>query len=137
MKNYIIKASEYKDQGRRDREVERHEKVMHGQFLRDTDWIADKEQPRLWLKNGDLKKETEALKKESFINATRQKDSQILTELILITKHCSFIIRNENIFSITFASLIQQDCKQLSQICPYTNETENKSMKDPKLNATR
>ena len=43
MNNNIIKASEYKDQRRRDREVEWHEKVMHGQFLRDTDWIADKE----------------------------------------------------------------------------------------------
>ena len=89
MNNDVIKASEYKDQRRRDREVKWHEKVMHGQFLRDTDWLADKEKSRLWLKNGDLKKETDTLKKESFINATRQKGSQILTELILIIKNCS------------------------------------------------
>ena len=34
---------------------------MYGQFFRDTDGIADKKKSWLWLKNGDLKKGTEAL----------------------------------------------------------------------------
>ena len=62
MKNDIINPAEYKDQGRREREVKWHEKVMHGQFFRDTDGIADKKKLWLWLKNGDLKKGTEALR---------------------------------------------------------------------------
>ena len=55
MNNDIIKASEYKDQRRREREVKWHEKVMHGQFFRDTDWIADKEKSRR-LKESDFHK---------------------------------------------------------------------------------
>ena len=61
MKNDIINPAEYKDQRRREREIKWHEKVMHGQFFRDTDGIADKKKSWLWLKNGDLKKGTEAL----------------------------------------------------------------------------
>ena len=34
---------------------------MHGQFFRDTDGIVDRKKSWLWLKNGDLKKGTEAL----------------------------------------------------------------------------
>ena len=59
--NDIIKPSEYKDQKRREREVKWHEKVMHGQFFRDTDGIVDRTKSWLWLQNGDLKKGTEEL----------------------------------------------------------------------------
>lgn len=34
---------------------------MHGQFVRDMDWIVDRNKLWLWLKTGDLKKGTEAL----------------------------------------------------------------------------
>ena len=34
---------------------------MHGQFFRDTDGKVDRKKSWLWLKNGDLKKGTEAL----------------------------------------------------------------------------
>ena len=61
MNTDIIKPSEYKDQRKEEREVKWHEKVMHGQFFRDTDGIVDRKKSWLWLKNGDLKKGTEAL----------------------------------------------------------------------------
>ena len=61
MNTDIIKPSEYKDQRKREREVKWHEKVMHAQFFRDTDGIVDRKKSWLWLKNGDLKKGTEAL----------------------------------------------------------------------------
>ena len=61
MNTDIIKPSEYKYQRKKEREVKWHEKVMHGQFFRDTDGIVDRKKSWLWLKNGDLKKGTEAL----------------------------------------------------------------------------
>ena len=73
MKNDIINPAEYKDQRRREREVKWHEKVMHGQFFRDTDGIADKKKSCLWLKNGDLKKGTEALIMAAQEQAIRKK----------------------------------------------------------------
>ena len=61
MNNDIINPAEYKNQRRREREVKWHEKVMHGQFFRNTVGIVDKKKSWLWLKSGDLKKRTEAL----------------------------------------------------------------------------
>ena len=61
MNTDIIKPSEYKYQRKKEREVKWHEKVLHGQFFRDTDGIVDRKKSWLWLKNGDLKKGTEAL----------------------------------------------------------------------------
>ena len=37
-----------------------HEKTLHGQFIRETEKVADK-QSWSWLKQGDLKRETESL----------------------------------------------------------------------------
>ena len=50
MNTDIIKPSEYKDQRKREREVKWHEKVMHGQFFRDTDGIVDRKKSWFWLK---------------------------------------------------------------------------------------
>lgn len=49
------------NQKRRERDGKLHKKAMHGQFFRNADEIVDKKKSWLWLKNGDLKKEAEAL----------------------------------------------------------------------------
>ena len=52
--------SEFKRRRRHERKTNRIEKVMQGQFLRQTEEVADKDQ-WLWLIKGDLKRETETL----------------------------------------------------------------------------
>ena len=46
---------------RRERRIKSwHEKTLHGQFIRETEKVADK-QSWNWLKQGELKRETESL----------------------------------------------------------------------------
>ena len=52
--------NEFKRRNRQERKTNWKEKVMHGQFLRQTEDVADKDQ-WLWLKDGSLKRETETL----------------------------------------------------------------------------
>ena len=61
MSNDVIKASKYKGERKGEREFKWHEKVMQAQFFRDTHGIAEKGRLWLWLDNGDLKKETDAM----------------------------------------------------------------------------
>ena len=50
---------EYKRKEMRNRQERRQNKVLHGQYLKDTDGKTDFEITWNWLKNGYLKKETE------------------------------------------------------------------------------